>query len=297
MGITLSEGIWRIYVAPKGRVGNWAQGALLRVAETSRIKKKLSGASKLLLVHSPGKVGSSAIYHALMDSSISEDAVVVQTHTIRDKRDSRELQERNGLAPRRTDFTSDFLYSEIVANGLADKEVTVISAVRDPVDRAVSDFFQNLDRYTPDRRYPRPGQYTVADYLSFFENGVNIFRHTDWFEEQFCGLFGLDLYGDEFDSGAGYQIVSRDNIKGGVIRYDRLTDSAAKFTNDLLGVDLRLRRNNDSANKAYSNVYPEFKKALALDHKTLEELYGLRHVKHFFLPSERHEAIRKWRKE
>lgn len=295
MGIGLSETAWRLYVAPKGRIGNHLQGAALKVIETQRVKRLIRNSGQLVLVHSPGKVGSSAIYQSLVDSALSNNAVIFQTHTIRSPSDPRTIAERHGLSPRRTDYTSEYLHKLVADGSLFGWEVKLISAVRDPIQRLISDFFQNLDRYTPDKKYPRDGQYSVEEYLEFFLGGVDLFRHSDWYEEQFRDLFGLDLYGTPFDKNTGFQIVKSPRMTAGVVRYDLMNEAAPRLFEIMFNHRLNLSRANDSSDKVYADAYRAFKKDLKFDEATLNRIYSLEHVQHFFSEGERLAAIEKWR--
>lgn len=294
MGMNLNENLWRLYVAPKGRLGNIAQGVALNILETARLKRRLNRTAHIILIHSQGKTGSTAMYEAMATSPLADNAVTLQTHVIRAADNPREKADRKGLAPRRTFYTTEMLYKVLSAPGFDGKRVTVVSAVRDPIERMISDFFQNLERYTPDRRYPAMGQYSAADYAKWFETEFDIFRSSDWFEEQFRDLFSLDLYATTFDQEKGFQIVRSDEVVGGIIRYDRIKDAASAYFLELLGADIELHRSNDSSAKVYADVYEDFKQRVRFDREALERLYEQEYVRHFYTGPERAAAVDRW---
>ena len=294
MNPALYERLWRVYVAPKGRLGNALQGAVLKAVETARLAPRIARADTIILVHSQGKVGSSAMYDSMAETPPIPGALVFQTHVIRSPHDPREIEDRKKITPRRTAYTTDLLHPLLTRADKGGKKIVDVSAVRDPIDRMISDFFQNLERYTPDRQYPKPGQHRVDDYLNWFRERFDVFRSSDWFDEQFCELLGLNLYIEPFDQTAGYQIVRGENVVAGVIRFDRISDAWSPYSISLTGTDVHLDRTNESSAKAYGHVYPEFKKRLRLDPTDAQALYDLPYVRHFYTETERQAAVAKW---
>ncbi|PAY21755.1 hypothetical protein CEY15_17205 [Dietzia natronolimnaea] len=291
------ELLWRLYVAPKGRLGNAVQAALLKSSEQVRLRRKLRGADTIILTHSQGKVGSSSMYDALMADNPVPNSVVMHSHVIRSADDPRVRAVRRKITPRRTAYTTQILYPLIRDRVTGSLNFIVISAVRDPIDRAISDFFQNLERYTPDRQYPRPGEHTVEDYLGWFHSTYEVTRGSLWFEEQFNELFGLDFYGTPFDQSSGYLVVESSRVKAGIIRFDRISDSWAEFSERLLGRSVELLRSNEAKTKAYGHVYADFKARLRLDRNLLAEIYSAPHVRYFYTEMERNAAIERWAEE
>lgn len=288
------ELLWRFYVAPKGRVGNALQAAALKSSEQVRMRRKLSGADTLVLTHSQGKVGSSAMYDALMVDNPVPNSVVMHSHVIRSASDPRVKAVRHRITPRRTAYTTQILYPLIRDRLSGSRNFVVISAVRDPIDRAISDFFQNLERYTPNRQYPRPGEHTVEDYLGWFDSAYEVTRGSLWFDEQFNGLFGLNFYDTPFDQSTGYLVVESPRVKAGIIRFDRIPDGWPGFSEKLLGRRIELVRSNEAKTKAYGHVYGDFRAQLRLDRAILEEIYSAPHVLYFYTKEEREAAINKW---
>ena len=277
---------WTAYVWPKGRVGNALQGAVLGGLESRRVRAAWAAADRAILVHTPGKVGSRAMVAAVRPALGAGD-VVFHTHRINPATLDAARLERVGIAPRRTWYTAEFLGRAVMQPGATD--VVVLAAVRDPLSRNLSAFFQNVERYRPAGRpltSPDPAQ---ADELA--ELFVRRFPHEEvlgWVGSELEDLFGVDVYGAPFDHATGYQVARGDRAAVGVLRHDRLDDALPGLATELLGVRVGPPpRVNDSAGKAYGPLYRAVRERVDLGAALVERLYDSPFARHFFTEGER----------
>ena len=289
----LKDLAWSAYVWPKGEVGNRAQAAVLRRVESRRVRAAWESAERVLLVHTPGKVGSKAIVAALKAASRPGD-VIFHTHRINPDSLRGVEEERRGVAPRRTWYTADFLGKRL--REPHDKDVVVIAAVRDPVARGLSAFMQNIERHGEARRPIT--SLTRQDAVDLGRQFVERYPHqeiTTWVEVELNDMFGVDLYLEPFDHATGYQVVRRDRLAVGVVRHDRLGTALRPFLRDLAGLAVpEVGRVNDSSGKAYADVYADLRASLTLPQPLLDLLYDSAYARHFFTDEERRAAVERW---
>ena len=131
--LSLSDVARYAYAMPKGTLGNAAQARLL-AAEVAKTKARWRSASRVVLVHTMGKVGSMSIYKALRDAC-REDVAIFHTHRLVPLDDPAALIERKSLAPRKTWFTSAALFDLLKDEP---KPTSVLTVVRDPLERNLS---------------------------------------------------------------------------------------------------------------------------------------------------------------
>lgn len=284
---------WSAYVWPKGKLGNRVQGLLIGGIETKRVQVEWEHASRILLVHTPGKVGSKAMVAALNASCVSTDSVF-HTHRINPDNLVDVGPERAALAPRRTWYTADFLGQALRRPN--NKSVVVLSAVRDPIARSLSAFLQNLERYGASRRPITTGSAVdLADITHQFVEHLEGHAVTDWFALELNAMFGVDIFAAPFDHEAGYQALTRDRLSVGVIRHDRFDDALAPFIRAVAGLDApRVGRINDSSAKGYGEVYAAMRASMRLPSQLVERTYDSVYVRHFFTDEERESAVTRW---
>lgn len=266
------------YTVPKGRVGNAAQGAVMRF-ELPRTRRRWRQAERPVLIHTMGKVGSMALAGAVERAEIP-GVEVFHTHRLIDHTDAGVIAERSGLAPRRTWYVSSALERCIAED---DGPVVVLTVVRDPLERNISGFFQTIERYLPDGRPINPSAPpSAAELVDLF---VDRFPHqaiTTWLDREIAAHFGVDPYATPFDADAGFDIHRAGNTVVGLARHDRFPDAAEGMLRAALEADgIELIRRNTTADKHIGDLVDEFKRLLVLPEALVDELYRSRYATHF----------------
>lgn len=288
------DAMWSAYVWPKGRVGNRLQGALLDAVESRRVRQRWDEAGRILLVHTPGKVGSKAIVATLASGRRPEDAIF-HTHRINPDSLAVAAAERTGLAPRKTWFTAEVIGARL--RQPQDKPVVVLSAVRDPVRRALSAFLQNIERYGESGR-PLTSHAGI-DPQELTRQFVERFPHAvilQWMQVEIEAMFGVDVFGTPFDHDAGFQVLRGPSSTVGILRHDRFQDRLPDFVRTLTQIDVpEVGRINDSSRKVYGDAYAVMLRDMRLPGALLDQLYDSAYARHFFTAAERTEAVERWR--
>ncbi len=145
----------------------------------------------------------------------------------------------------------------IIKNSKNFNKVYIIDSYREPFERGISSFFQNIHKHCPDWR-----SMTVDGLINLF-NEKNLYLldiyhsyHESW------GYF--DISTDvKFDFEKGYITREHDNI---VFVKTRLKEAYRwdKIFSEIFNTDISFKYENDSKNKDYYKTYLEFKEKYKL---------------------------------
>jgi Putative capsular polysaccharide synthesis protein len=170
----------------------------------------------------------------------------------------------------------------------------VVSLVRDPVARQVSDYFHHIDRHLPDWRSRWENQKLSIDEV--VQNFLTVHDPTyNWFEAEIDSIFGIDVYASAFPHEAGYGIYLRPP-KGSllVLRLEDLDRVAKPAVDQLLGIKkFKLYSFNLGGEAGYGEIYRQFKRQ-PIPNWYLEKIYSGRIARHFYTSAELEKFTRKW---
>ena len=290
---SVKDAAWSAYVWPKGRLGNRVQGAVIGALESHRMARAWERADRILLVHTPGKVGSKAMVAALKACRRPTD-VIFHTHRMNPDNVIGLEWERTTLAPRRTWYTTDFLGQRLRQPHT--KDVVVLAAVRDPVERGLSAFIQNIERYVDSGRpITAVSQVNTDDLTRRFIAHFDPASITQWVEWELNAMFGVDLFAKPFDHALGYQVEDGNQVRVGVIRHDRFDDGLTPFIHALTELDPPpVGRVNDSSSKASADTHRTMRESMRLPAQLVDEIYSTAYARHFFTETERRHAMTRW---
>jgi hypothetical protein len=193
------------------------------------------------------------------------------------------------------------------------RDVWVLSGFRDPLDLAISAFFQNLSYYVPHYSSPAPGEAydrrrfdaEVDRVIDVFTNEVTSYlerarlgtgardvRELDlrrklqnlgeWFEREFNPVHGVDVY--ELDVGGKPLVHFTRGEKNFVLyRMETLQASLGKLLRLLPIAAVRgVVVLNTAAQKDYSVLYDRFRERFIPTGEMMEYYYGGRFFAHFY---------------
>lgn len=263
-----------------------------------------------IFVYSILKTGSLNIYHSLQARRISQP--VYHAHWLstaalerRKKRGLDTLPEGFKTPDRqlwkieRTQYHYDLVrgkWDGQSPRSARDKHWKVITLVRDPVARLVSEAFTHIPYVHPDWDFAAytPGQ----DELSrFFEDILPELPDVDaWFGEEMREVFGVDVFATPFPKeSAGYLVYPGERADLLLIKLEQLDACSRQAFADFLGLtDFSLLGDNKAEDKLYADSYREFKRHLLLSDAFLDRMYGMRYVAHFYTPAEVESFRARW---
>jgi hypothetical protein len=179
----------------------------------------------------------------------------------------------------------------------------IISLVRDPIAREVSDFFTNAPSVHPEM-YTASGRLNLCDALCCLVDTLHAFEASSdylctWFDKEMKTVSGIDVYDYPFDHESGYTIIDKGNISLLLLRLENLNDifeqAARQFFR--LEADFLLIRSNSSSNHPYSEIYNDLLSKIVVPKETCERIYSSRFAKHFYSLKMRQAFMEKWSRE
>ena len=164
----------------------------------------------------------------------------------------------------------------------------VVTAVRDPVARNISFFFE---RYGSDILAINSNFGYKGLFKRFMESVEHNYPVT-WFEEVFEPTFGLDVYKQKFVKSKGWAVYQERYL---VMRTDKIEKSLQYAFQSLYGQKPpKLHRARTEETRAYGQIYADFLKEVRLPKDYVKLLYNTRYMKHFFLKEEIEELSQRW---
>lgn len=253
-----------------------------------------------LLIYQMGKVGSSSIRRSIR--SLDTDFAPYHLHYMSG------IGYMKQLCRRQTIPLQDHILASIYCRKLVKefrktgRRLKVISLVREPIAKNISQFFQNIDVVYPDFGYQEKlktmsMKELTDDSIAFF---IANFVHKDplvWFDVEMKPFFDLDVYQTPFDHERGYQIYENARCKALVVRLENLGQCIRTAMSEFIGLDnFELVNENIGSGKYYADVYKEMKRCINLPDAYLEEMYTSKMARYFYTDSEIDKFKKRWRR-
>ena len=251
-----------------------------------------------IFVYQMGKVGSSSVERSLKVRGIRNP--VYHVHFFSDARIAsaeRYYRSINARLPRHLK-RSKALREKADRNEIGSWKI--ITLVRDPVAREISNVFQNMRDFNPDLIDANGNIKTklVADFLthrfSTFDEETD-FACT-WFDKEIRIAFDVDVFSYDFDLAQGYQLIRKGNVEVLVLRMEDLNKRFEEAMAEFLGCEKRieLRKRNLAKNKPYHDVYKSVIGDIRLSRPVCEKIYASNYVRHFYSKEMIEELVTKW---
>jgi hypothetical protein len=267
----------------------------------SEMIKELRSPS-IVLVYSMGKVGSSSVFESL---KATIDQPIYQIHSLNIE-DTKKFWKKIKL--HQSYFNRDCIDREKIVSRflsyrfsriLGQKNLKIISIVRDPVSRNISHFFENIDMYFRDfKKRLNLEDIEMKDLVNvFWEREYVIEKHIDWFDREFKSVLGLDIFSTEVSRDKGYTIIRDIDRKLDVLllkmeSFDRCLENALA---EFLGVEqVIIKKVNIAQSKYYFSIYNNFKNHVNFTQEYLEEIYTQKLVTHLYTKGEIDNFKSKW---
>jgi tetratricopeptide (TPR) repeat protein/glycosyltransferase involved in cell wall biosynthesis len=174
----------------------------------------------------------------------------------------------------------------------------IITLVRDPLRRYISELFQNFNRYFPDiRNFNNCDVSAIRDhiqqYLESFDEKKD--HACCWFDNELKEVFGIDVFSKPFDTNRGYQQYSTERANVLLLRLENLSSCASEALEPFLSFSpFKLIDSNVSATKPYAKIYNQLLSNLIIDRSLLDRFYNNRLAKHFYSESEIETFKKEW---
>ena len=219
---------------------------------------------EIIIVYQKGKVASSSVYYSIKKYNRN----VLHSHTLAEIGNT----------------------DEDLSKLLNLKSGKIITLVRDPVARRISEMWQNISNWP---RYSVKVDFNEIEQYYFkkgFEKG-----DMEWFDEQIKRFFKINIFDYPFDIESGYSIVKQGNIEILLIKMEKLSE-LEDVRGEFLGIkDFKLQKNNIGEEKPYRFALQEYKKSFSLSQEELENIYyKFVYTRYFYSEEERRDFYNKW---
>ena len=216
-----------------------------------------------------GKVASSSIYHSLKQQY---PGAVAHAHHIGN------------------DNWSSILFYDWFKSG---KPLKIISPVREPIGRNISDFFQLLEDFTEKKSdSSKPGTKELID--AFISNYTHDLPLT-WFDNNIKKHFNINIFDSPFPK-TGVATYSLNNVSLLTFRVDLDDRLKEKAIRDFLGFkSFKLNNRNVSTNKEYYDSYKTFINTIKLSDNYLSTMKNSKYFNYFYTSDEIEKIISKWK--
>jgi hypothetical protein len=250
-----------------------------------------------LLIFTPGKVGSSTVYHSLKNQKSGIPLFHIHFLSQRGIRSAREFFIKNNVKIPKHLIVSELLRRKIKSN-FSKVNWKIITLVREPVAHEMSAVFQLADRINTDI-FSSSDSIAVQKQLDHFKNRFNSGENNsfivNWFDREFKSAFGIDVFEYPFDQKRGYQIISHKNIDLLIIRLETLDDCFSYAIKQFLDIELTSKTNSNlSESKWYNEQYQFVKNGLMLSADVCYKYYSTRYMRHFYNKNMIESFIKKW---
>ena len=285
-------------------------------AKTSYMKRLAKADSRFtkppIVVYQMGKVGSSSVVASLKQADLKYKHRIYHVHFLTPERVTYyEAKRRPFLnTPYEGDLKHIWQYNHLnqqLAVVSAPHKWKVITLVRDPVARNLSTFFENIDVVPTTSTEGQVFKSVEYDFEITLQNNqlaplIDLFfekcRHDaplHFFDQEFKGNLGIDLYTTPFPVDRGYQIYEGDKADVLLIRLENLDQCFTQAMEEFLGpCNIPLISANIGSQKDYATTYQQFKEIIHLPQTYVDRMYNAQFTQHFY-SSDEIEAFRtKW---
>jgi hypothetical protein len=234
-----------------------------------------------ILVYQMGKVGSSSIRATLRRNEIRP---IFQYHRMNPQNIQTYVEGRGGKQKIHEEV--GLKLNELIVK--PKRRAKVITMVREPVARNVSDFFERFGFFTGKRKDSTIQTDELAQLHRIF---LEEYPHDEpliWFDIEMKTMLGVDVFEHPFDKEKGYVRFQHKNYDVLVIKLETPDEIKAQALSEFLGrdtLDVSIARAAET--RVYADLYDQFKKTLILP--PASQL-----VTHFYTPAEVEKFRAKW---
>jgi len=252
-----------------------------------------------ILIYQMGKVGSTSVYRSLKKSAVKHP--IFHIHWFSKEGLNRATVLKDDIND--PIFNMHFrrcrlLRAKYDTNKI--KKWTFITLVRDPIDREISNIFQDIEifhRHLINNKKQIKVEETLALVKNKIERNIlDVDYCLTWFDKEFNKALSFDVYDFPFDKKIGYTIIKYNQNDVLILKLEKLTDCFKEALKDFLDTNLYigLVRANISDRKKYSSDVKIIRDNLKLSPEAIDRIYSKKFVNHFYSRQEINGFKKKW---
>jgi len=252
--------------------------------------KALKGNDVPIVIYTMAKVGSMSLYNSIKKYT---KVPVFHIHTMQREKieEAYQLCRNKGWWPDSKN-PGALIYDSKIKTG---QPIKIITAIREPIARNVSAFFEVFRFYNGQDATTFSGG---TDQLQkVFTEALPHRFPLVWLEEELQICTGIDVYAQSFNPDLKFQIYQNQHIELLLLRVDLPNEKKETIIRDFLKLpDFKLSNYNVGSEKDYADLYQSFKKQIQLPASYLNEMLESKYCKHFYTEQERKEFYAKWKR-
>lgn len=254
-----------------------------------------------IIIYQMGKVGSTSIHNSLEEAALP--LPIYKVHFLSDEGMAHavEFHQKTLKIPWENTphiQTSEFLREKIQTD--PSSQWKVITLVRDPVMREVSEFFQYVHSMYPEL-LDEAGNIEKERAIKLLQTRLMFYNPEKnytcrWFDMEIKGMFGLDVFAHPFDTEKGYTILQHGNVELLILRLEDLNERFSEAIGQFLALEspLELIRSNVRAEQKRGSTYEQVRQELTLRESVCRKIYSSKYAQHFYSAAEIERLIQKW---
>ena len=236
-----------------------------------------------IIVLTPGKVGSSSVYNTLKNKLKNNH--VFHIHQLSNIGIKNSINTH--LNSDRKSLPMHLIISSLLNKKLMDynDEVRIITLLREPVSRAISGIFQNIELYAKEleNKNLKIIESKVVDKV-IKKIPMSIEYIEKWIKFELKNNLEIDIYNDDFSSNTGFKIFHNNGIKLLLIRMEDLNFSFKGATMNFFDLEegIKLKDYNIGEEKYYSRQYKSLRNKIKLSNENIDKILSSKYVIHFY---------------
>lgn len=235
------------------------------------------------VVYTMGKVASSSVSRAILDAELPcHDIHSLAPEYLR--RVSQDWLSRGEFPPPHICISMAHRDRLLIKR----QKCLYVTLVRDPLSRNLSAFFQNLHLQKAEIR-------NEADARKMFSTFQETYGHTipnTWMDREFGDQLGIDVYKRRFDTEKKHVVLRGMNTV--IFRVDCSDKVKSNVLSRLLGRTITVKRENDSDNKEYHEIYKNVQEVAYFAPEFVARMYTSKFSRHFWSLAERQKMAQRW---
>jgi len=241
--------------------------------------------NRIVLVYTMGKVGSASIYETIKKNDIK--IKVFHIHFLSDFWLFNKLKKIDYA--KKNIIRGSKIRKYLKKN--QHKRIKIITLVREPVSRAISDFFQNSKNKKFD--LDQMGKNNIIETIK--NQG---FDFPDlWLQQEFLNFTGFNIFKNKFDKNKGFEIYNTEKFDILFIKLEKLSKIYKQALQEFLHLSVdEIIATNATEQKKEAELINKIKTHFALTQNELDKIYATDYVKKFYTKQEIENFAKKWTK-
>ncbi len=251
----------------------------------------------VVLCYSMGKVGSTSIFKTLKRTKFAGGTQHLHFLNSGSIPEVRDIHRRAGFRGDPAHLKAARLFIK-VRSEISPSRLVIITAVRDPVGFAISNFFQNPYFF---RDFKLPLVQDNAEEIKWYiENSVlepnsSSFQYwNNWLVNELERVFNFKFFDHPFDQNKGWSVIQSDRAKIGCIQMEMLNEGFPNLAMSLVGEEINLTDRTANSRAHFHQYYRELVRRISVPKESLELIYQSPFVRYFYSNEQIEQFIRKW---